>query len=101
LLVRFVDGGIRGLLAWQWEVLLLVYFVDCGIRVLLFSSLAYIDEGLIAIVCALPKPNNYATSSSIDFRHRLNLLFLFVFVFLVDANSIYPYDTFNKAISKV
>jgi hypothetical protein len=85
----------------QSENRLLVRFVDCGIRVLLFGSLAYIDERLIATICPLPKPNNYATSFSIDLRHRLNLLSFFIIASLVDANSIYPYDTFNKAISKM
>lgn len=66
-----------------------------------FSSFAYYFERLIAVVRCLSKLNDYTACFSIDLRYRPNLLSPFVLVFLVDANSIYPHDPFNKAILKM
>ena len=61
---------------------------------------AYLFDCEIAIVCRLSKPDNYSVCLTIDLCYKLNLVFFLLIIFLVNANGIYPYDSFNRAMSK-
>lgn len=67
---------------------------------LIACSAAYRLERLMVMGSGFPEPDKYSARFAIDLRHRPNLLSALIVVFLVNANSIYPYDSSNEAISK-
>lgn len=61
---------------------------------LFINSLIYSLKRLVAISFGLPQPNDNTTSHTINHPHRLDLAPPFIKVSLVDADSIYPNDSF-------
>lgn len=80
-------------------------------RLAAYSRLAYYSKCMIAVGYDLSprlmaihrhlfKPNNYTAGSGIYFRHKPDLAIPLFYIGLINADSIDPYDPWERAISK-